>query len=504
MGHFKNLLTGTLTLLIFISCSPSKSVREQIIQLPVTDLTSNVEELSYVMGVGDLNGDGETDVVIRAWSEEDKLKNNLETRSYAYTHDGRLLWQFNHHITPAEFGEPCAMVPLTIWDFNNDGKDEVVTTVREENQYKLVMLDGLKGPKTVLHQAALEGVSYNVFSALAYVDGQNPYVAIETGHDAKIILFDRELNRTAVLDNPAYYRIKDTVWLLPYDFDNDGKDEIVYGPLLLNEDLSIYLDATQFGFPDSGEVRAERSFVADIDPDNPGYEWYIEATGKNRKYFVEPDYYKGPYLLDVDKKEIIWHENSDEFGQGWGRLHRGWVRDVDPDIPGLEMFCTGYYWEENEWQDALNGKYKIRPNGVWAGDYWETYKVYSAKGEELVSSHGTRVGYPVIWDDDPEPEYFMYRSGKLLDNFFDDNVIAQLAKHNGSGECTIADIKGDWREEIIITDNNGVVHIYSNGEPSKYPDRPSPREGHNYLMHMASIGSGLPKPVPPDAGWLNK
>ncbi len=394
------------------------------------------------------------------------------------------------------------MVAITIWDFNDDGRDEVVTTIQENGQYKLVMLDGLKGPENIIYQTTLPDVSYFVFSALAYVDGKNPYIAIATGRDSKITLFDRYLNRKGLFDNPKYYRIKDTVWLLPYDFDNDGHDELVYGPLLLNEDLTIYFDATQFGFPDSGRVRTERSFVADIDPENSGYEWYIEAAGKNREYFVEPDYWKGPYLLDVDEKNIIWHENLNDAGQGWGRLHRGWVHDVFPGIPGLEMFCTGYYWEENEWQDALSGKYKIRSNGVWVGNYWETYKLYSSKGENLTSLHGKRVGYPVMWDDDPEAEYFMYRNGKLLDNFFSDDAIAQLAKHNGSGECTIADIQGDWREEIIITDNQGVVHIYSNGEPTKYTQRPSPKTGHNYLMHLASIGSGLPKPVPPDAGWF--
>jgi len=446
----------TFSIFLIFSCASKQNIEEQRIQLPVDKLSTNVEELSYVMGVGDLNGDKELDFVIRAWSEENNLKNNLETRSYAYTHDGQLLWQLNHHIIPPEFTEPCAMVPLTIWDFDDDGNDKVVTMV-------------------------------------------NPYIGITTGRESKVIVFDKHLTRFNKFDNPKYYKNHDTVWLLPFDFDADGNDELVHGTILLNEDLSIYLDATEFEHPYNGFT--ERSFVADIDPDNPGYEWYIQRAGKSKDYFVQPDYWKGPYLLDVDKKEIIWHENIDEPGHGWGRLHRGWVYDVDPNISGLEMFCTGYYWEENEWQDALKEKYKISPNRVWADDYWETHKLYSAKGEELVSSHGTRVGYPVMWDDDPEPEYFMYRSGKLLDNFFNDKMIAQLAKHHGSGECTIADIRGDWREEIIITDNQGIVHIYSNNSPTKYPDRPSPRKGHNYLMHLASIGSGLPKPVPPDAGW---
>jgi hypothetical protein len=494
---------------LILSCSTHVKINEQVIELPVGVLNTSIDELSYVMGIGDLDGDKETDYVIRVWSEEQNLKNDIETRSFAYTHDGTFLWELNHHIVPMGFGEPCAMAALTIWDFNGDGRDEVVTTVWEDNQYKLVMLDGLKGPQNVLHTAALPEVSYNIFSALAYVDGKNPYVAIETGRDSKIILYDRDLNRKAIFDDPKYYRIKDTVWLLPYDFDKDDNDELVYGPLLLNEDLSIYLNATQFGFPDSGEIRTERSWVADIDPDNPGYEWFLEVAGKNRPYYVEPDYYKGPYLLDVDKRKIIWHENINKQGMGWGRLHRGWVHDVDPKMSGLELFCTGYYWEDDEWKDALEGRYRmvngsniITAGGAWVDGYWETYKLYSASGKELVARHGTRVGYPVMWDDDTEPEYFRYRNGELLDNFLSDDVIAQLAKHNGSGECTIADIQGDWREEIIITDNQGIVHIYANGEPTKFPNRPSPKTGHNYLLHLASIGNGLPKPVPPDSEWF--
>ncbi len=103
-----------------------------------------------------------------------------------------------------------------------------------------------------------------------------------------------------------------------------------------------------------------------------------------------------------------------------------------------------------------------------------------------------------MWDDDPHAEHFRYLNGQLLDNFFSDKKIAQLAKHNGSGECTIADIMGHWREEILITDNDGKLHIYSNEKPTEFPERPYLRDRHNYLMHLASIGSGLPKPVPPD------
>jgi hypothetical protein len=497
----KVFLANLILIFMLIPCFSEAGFKEQIINLPLEGLTNNINELSYVMGVGDIDGDKETDFVIRVWSEEDNLKNKIETRSYAYRHDGQLLWELNHHIIPSDFDfEPCAMTPMTVWDFDADGKDELVTLLKLNGAYQLVMLDGTAGSKKIEKQADLAEASKFIYGALAFLDGVNPSIVIATGKQSKVIAFDQNLNRIAEFDDPNHYAHHDCVWLLSYDFDEDGRDELVHGPLLLNEDLTIYYDATVYGFPDN--ALTGRSMIADIDPQNPGYEWYIQGSGKSGEYHVEPNQWKGPYLLDVDKKEILWHENLDQRGTGWGRMHRGWLQDVRPDIPGLEMFCTGYYWEDNEWQDALDGKYKIRPNGVWAGDYWETYKIYSAKSEILISSHGTRVGYPVMWDDDPEAEYFMYRNGQLLDNFFSDKIIAHLAKQDGSGECTIADILGDWREEIIVTDNDGKVHIYSNNEPTIYPNRPSPRKGHNYLMHLASIGSGLPKPVPPDAGWF--
>ena len=112
------------------------------------------------------------------------------------------------------------------------------------------------------------------------------------------------------------------------------------------------------------------------------------------------------------------------------------------------------------------------------------------------------IGLSDLWDDDSEAEIFNYRRGELSYGYPPEKTIACLkGQRELGGECTITNFLRDWREEIIATDNH-ILHIYSNNEPTKFPNRRPLREGHDYRLHQASIGSGLPKPFPPDEGWL--
>jgi len=177
------------------------------------------------MGVGDIDSDGDQDVIIRVWDEGefgDTKNYDFESWMYAYTLEGKKLWEFNtkrkwERNKKGHFIEPCAMAPMTIWDF-----------------------------------------------------------------------------------------------------DRDGNDEILFGMLLLNEDLSIYIDGLELtGNVDDGRLPV-RSFIADIDPDNPGYEWYFIRTesyeSQNTIDDFSPKRCKGPYLVDVDQKKLLWHHNGTKSG----------------------------------------------------------------------------------------------------------------------------------------------------------------------------------------------
>lgn len=460
--------------------------------LPTSNLGMPVDRLSYTMGVGDLDGDGDFDYLARVWIDDD-IDRDFKTITYAVRNDGTILWEFHHNMTYRDTsGDPTWIVTLSVWDMDGDGKDEVMTQVKEGGTTKLVMLDGETG--AILKSVSMATPKRILHATIAYLDGVNPYLVIAQGRDIKTTAYDKNLQQYWNFNNSNYYSHHSWTNIYTADVDQDGKDEIVNGALIIDHDGTVYLNGAKWDHPAEGE--AGRSMVADIDPDNPGMEWYLIRTGTNNDpYRVQPNYWEGPYLIDLDQKEIIWHHNLDVQDQGWGRMHRGWVYDVDSS-PGLEMFATGYFWVGNEWQKALNGDYGTPPdsNDVWVDGYHETWFLYAADGTVLRTQTGTHVGYPLYWDDDETAEYYRYRGGTLLNKFKGSTLESGFADANGSGESIQVDILGDWREEIIVA-SGYKLYVYSNNNSTSFPNRPSPRQDHTYRMNLASYGTGLPKPL---------
>lgn len=480
-------------------------------RLPSANLGYDGKNLSYVMGAGDFNGDGVYDFITRVWVDEvteGQADKSFETITYAYLNDGTFLWEFRHRMSGNDIdGDPNWVVTLTVWDMDGDGKDDVVSQMKEDGTIKLIIIDGLTGQVKKKANINNPRPRRNMQATLAYLNGwdKDPYVVLFYGdnhHRGRAIAYDKNLQEFWRFDGNAYAPLQ--YWNKPYswtniytsDFDDDQKDEIICGPILIDHDGSVYLDGTQFDRQHVGA--AERSYIADIDPTNPGYEWFLLRVGKDPgdALRVQPNYWKGPYLIDVDQKRVIWHHNERTSGLGWGRLHHGWVGEIDTNVPGLEVWAKGYYYEGDEWRDILNGVYGTPPvpEGVRIPGYSEKWILYSATGKILSKAPGYPVGNPVYWDDDRNAEYYIYRLGKLYDRFQGHVIKGDFAKSFGNGESSQADIWGDWREEIL-TSSEYTFYVYSNTSPTSFPDRPSPRTNHNYLMNLASIATGLPKVI---------
>ncbi len=504
---------GSLILVFLWVVFAGQTVFAQVvaIDLPTSKLGVDGENLSYTMGVGDFNGDDKTDFITRVWADEvtpGQHDMEFQTITYAYLNDGTFLWEFHHHMAPNDIGgDPGWVVTLSAWDMDGDNRDEVITQVKENGIIKLIILDGLTGNIKKSTNLTNPKPRNNMQATVAYLNGWNnePYFVLTYGDQygrLRTIAFDKDLNEYWRFDSGVYPPL--STWKSPYswcniytcDFDFDQKDEIINGPLLIDNDGSLYLDGTQWHRPHIGS--AERSYIADIDPSNPGLEWFLIRVGKDPsdEYYVEPNFWKGPYLIDVDQKSIIWHHNTREKGLGWGRLHHGWVGEIDENVPGLEVWAKGNYFEGTEWEDILAGVYGDLPkkNSVHIPGYSEKWILYAADGTILKKTEGYYVGNPVYWDDDPHAEYYHYRSGTLYKKFDGAVLKKDFPRAFGNGECSQADVLGDWREELIFS-SEYTFYVFSNTSPTSYPNRPSLRTDHNYMMNVASIATGLPKVI---------
>src|SRR5690606_30982879 len=250
-----------------------------------------------------------------------------------------------------------------------------------------------------------------------YLDGIRPSLIMQRGtYDLmKTAALDRHLNiiwnREA--ENPHELVGPGTHGLITADVDQDGKDELVLGATALDDDGTV-LWATGLGHPDP-------CFVADIDPDRPGLEVF---------FGIEPRRSEGGIsLADARTGEMIWQYNGPTR-----HVHsKGMVGDVDPNYPGMEVYGGE--------QDG--------------SQYW----LYSADGKRLPDpGFNTLSPFAVWWDDDPLKELVIRRN--LMK--YPDHQIMELEGR----VLMIADLLGDWREEIV-TSLPGELRIYISAQPSE-------------------------------------
>ena len=322
---------------------------------PYVSIAFKGEYEARSVAVADLDGDGVLDYVIkqpnfntdpyhrkRYWKRSQEPY-QLEAYSGA---TGKLLWRYDMGWA-IETGTWYA--PYVAYDIDQDGFAEVYAKAGEgdpraidgrvlEGPEYLVKIDGRTGKVAAKRDwHSRQGWdSYNRsmrnMLTVAYLDGKQPSLIMQRGtYDLmKTSALDRSLNEiwAREAENPDSLPGPGTHGLITADVDNDGRDELVLGSTVLDDNGEM-LWATGLGHPDP-------CFVADIDPANPGLEVF---------YGIEPRRpSKGVNLVSASDGRILW-----AYDGATRHVHsKGMIGDIDPRYPGrrkdhhpLRRVCKG-------------------------------------------------------------------------------------------------------------------------------------------------------------------
>jgi rhamnogalacturonan endolyase len=436
--------------------------------------------------VGDVDADGEYEIILHQTSKgrDNSQKGITEPPIFqCYKLDGTFLWQIN---LGKNIREGAHYTQFIVYDFDGDGKAELAMKTadgsidgkgnvigdstkdfRNSDGYilsgpeYLTMFDGLTGvalstidftpPRhaklnpTKDELKAVWGDGYGnrmdrFLGAAAYLNGKTPSLIMSRGYYTRTVISaynykNKKLQKiwTFDTDEPGdanrKYRGQGNHNLSIADVDDDGKDEIVFGSLTI-DDNGKALNCTDFGHGDA-------LHVSDLDPSRPGLEVFdiqerFDDAGAN--------------FRDAKTGEVIWKIASVKAGEDGEGPGRGLALDVDPRYAGFECWVAGA---------GITG-------------------MYDCKGKKIAEKTPP-CNMGIYWDGDVLSEVLNGVNiskwnylNQTNDKIFDARDV-NCVSNNGSksNPALSADILGDWREELICrTKDNKELRIFSTTIPT--------------------------------------
>lgn len=422
------------------------------------------------VSVGDLDGDGSYELIVHQTGiAHDNAHNGITSEPIfqAYQLDGTFLWEIN---LGKNIREGAHYTQFMVYDLDNDGRAELVCktadgtrdgrgkiignpladwrdTVRTSINFGriltgpefLTVFDGLTGEavSTVDYLPGREDLRSwgdtngnrgdRYLAAVAYLDGENPSVIMTRGYYERTALAawdfkDKKLVSRWVFDTKGRkhpYSGQGYHSLSVADVDQDGRDEIVFG--------SMVIDDQGKGLYSTGLGHGDALHVGDLDPDRPGLEIFgIHELKGGRKGI-------GVSLLDAKNGELLFKNAIDQD------VPRGVAENIDPNHRGA------YLW--------------------WLG----SKDMYDAKGNMVGVAPGS-TNFLIWWDEDLSRELLnsnyieKYNTGIIFTAEGDSSINGTKKTPNLS-----ADILGDWREELILrTNDNQNLRIYTTIIPTDH------------------------------------
>jgi len=409
---------------------------------------------------GDLDGDGQYELIVK-WDPSNSKDNSQsgytgEVFIDAYKLNGTRLWRIS---LGKNIRAGAHYTQFMVYDLDGDGKAEVAMKTADGTKDGTGVVIGdaskdyrnssgyvLSGPEflTVFNGQtgkALSTVNYepargNVsdwgdnygnrvdrfLAAIAYLDGERPSLVMARGYYTRTVLVaynwrNGQLTKQWTFDSNTSgnsgYAGQGNHNLSVADVDGDGKDEIVYGAMAVDDNGK--------GLYTTGLHHGDAMHLSDLDPDRPGLEVFqVHETPSNA----------GVEFRDAGTGQLIWGVKTTKD------IGRGMAADIDPRYKGAEVWADG--------------------------------SLYTAKGQKLGTTLPSSTNFGIWWDGDLLRE--LLDSNRIDKWNYANNTTVNLltasgvSSNNGTKSTPNlqADLFGDWREEVVWrTNDSSALRIYT-------------------------------------------
>jgi hypothetical protein len=379
---------------------------------------------------GDLDGDGVAEVVqARLWEHNDV---HAVATVCAYRLDGTVLWRW---------GEPGAGVaalhsdaPCQVYDWNRDGRQEVIVATHTH----VVVLAGATGAElwrfaTPGHDAA----DCLVFANLS--GGERDDILLKTRYH-RIWAHTWDGLRLWDITDPA--GMKTAHQPFPLDLDGDGRDEIIAGYALLDQDGSLLwgLDGAALGLG-KGHLDCVRILHHGVRPED--WRLVLSCCGDQA-------------LLCLDGLgRLVWEHRGMHFESiGIGRLssdctHPQILVDIDHATPGKSPLHI--YDHDGTLRGEINSIYgRLHPLVHWGSS--RVAQIVACEDRLLVSGE---TGLPLARFATPLPEGVAFEQAERCGEHVKRgafHLLGQVGNLFGAGQSDL----------LLSTNPGGVIWLFRN------------------------------------------